>query len=184
MKALCLWYEGCEEIESIAVVDILRRGGIKIVIGGEKRDKINGSRDISLFVEQSIDEIEKSELFDAVILPGGLGGVKNISLSKSALSLINNHFENGKLICAICAAPLVLEKLKILDKIENFTSHPAVAEQFNTFTPYSNERVVKSKNVITSRSPGTAIEFAFEILKNLKDEKTVEIVNKGVLANL
>jgi protein deglycase len=181
---------GVEEIEIVATVDILRRGGIKVHMAGPVAGIITASRGVAIEVDYSIKSLFDKNNISAIILPGGMDGVTTILNNQDVLNWIKISYQNGITIAAICAAPLILEKCGILDKTNLFTSHPAIFDDFspNIKLKYSQERVVISKSdkgtIITSRAPGTAIEFGFAILKALKGESIVETVNRGVLAQL
>jgi 4-methyl-5(b-hydroxyethyl)-thiazole monophosphate biosynthesis len=119
---------------------------------------------------------------DAIVLPGGLEGTKNLGASDKVLRIVQEAAEQNKLIGAICAAPIVLVKAGP-GSGKTLTSHPAAAQHM-VGVNYSEDRVCKDGNIITSRAAGTAFEFAFALLEELCDEKTVREVNKGVLAKI
>ena len=101
---------GFEEIETITVVDILRRSGAKVIIAGVCNGPIKGSRGIKIFPDESIDEI-KIDGFDLVVLPGGQSGVENLIENSRISAILKEMNSNGKFIAAICAAPLILEAI-------------------------------------------------------------------------
>jgi len=172
---------GFEEIETVTVVDILRRSGARVTIAGTEPGPLTGSRNVVIVPDTLLDEtVEK--IFDLIVLPGGQPGTTNLLKNPRVLSLITQANENRSKIAAICAAPLVLDSVNLLYK-KNFTSHPSVENEFDK-GKYSQERVVIDENLITSRSPGTAMEFAFALVEELFGKDRLKTVNKGVMAKL
>lgn len=163
------------------MVDILRRSGARVTIAGTEPGPLKGSRDVVIVPDALLEEtIEKS--FDLIVLPGGQPGTTNLGKNPKVLDFITKASESRKKIAAICAAPLVLDSLNLLDK-RTFTSHPSVEKEFDK-GQYSQKRVVVDDNLITSRSPGTAMEFAFVLVEELFGKDRLETVNKGVMAKL
>ncbi len=184
-KALVILAPGFEETELVATVDMLRRGGIKTTIAGFQKGPVQGSRDIFIVAEETLDHAmahHATTPFDALVLPGGLGGVNAILNHPPLLQFVRQLHGEGRVLGAICAAPLILEKCGVLEHLTAFTSHPSCTD----FPPermarYSQKRVVVSGSVITSRAPGTACSFGLALVRLLKGEKTMLAVNKGVL---
>ena len=172
---------GFEEIETITVVDILRRSGARVTLAGTEPGPLKGSRDVVIVPDVLLEEtIDKS--FDLIVLPGGQPGTTNLRNNPKVLDLITKASEDRKKIAAICAAPLVLDSANLLEG-KTFTSHPSVENELDK-GQYSQERVVIDDNLITSRSPGTAMEFAFALVEELFGKNRSETVNKGVMAKL
>lgn len=172
---------GFEEIETITVVDILRRSGARVSIAGTVDGLIEGSRGVKLIADVSIDSI-KSKNFDLIILHGGQPGTDNLKKDPRVILLLKEMESNNKLIGAICAAPIILEENGILQKRRR-TSHPSIKGALSGDL-YVENRVVVDHNIITSRSPGTAMEFAFKLVEILYGKDRVRVVNNGVLAKI
>jgi protein deglycase len=172
---------GFEEIETITVVDILRRSGARVTLAGTEPGPLKGSRDVVIVPDVLLDKTTEKK-FDLIVLPGGQPGTTNLRNNPKVLSLITQANENRSKIAAICAAPLVLDSVNLLEK-KRFTSHPSIENEFDK-EQYSQERVVIDGNLITSRSPGTAMEFAFALVEELFGKDRLETVNKGVMAKL
>ena len=118
---------------------------------------------------------------DAIVLPGGLPGAKNLAASEAVAQLLVAMNETGKIIAAICASPaIVLAPLGILNG-KKATCYPGMQEQFPADTKYVEESVVRDGNVITSRGPGTALDFALAIVAVLTDPATAEKIKKATL---
>lgn len=180
-KVLVALAPGFEEIETITVVDILRRSGARVSVAGTIEGPIEGSRGVKVVPDESIDDI-KSENLDMIVLPGGQPGTDNLNSDPRISRLLKEMKDRGKLIAAICAAPIILESNGLL-KDHKRTSHPSVKEGLSGDF-YSEDRVVVDGTIITSRSPGTAMEFAFQLVEILFGKERVETVNKGVLAKI
>ncbi|KAJ7379714.1 Protein deglycase DJ-1zDJ-1 [Desmophyllum pertusum] len=106
--------------------------------------------------------------YDAVILPGGLGGSNNLAKSSKVKEILQEQEKSGRIIGAICAAPTALHAHGIA-KGKTVTSHPSVKDKLDGYT-YSEERVVRDGNLITSRGPGTAFEFGIELVRAVRGD--------------
>ncbi|MBL7997264.1 MAG: DJ-1/PfpI family protein [Candidatus Kapabacteria bacterium] len=170
---------GTEEMEAITTVDILRRGGMNVTIAGES-EVVICSRGIRINPDRLIDDIDESEEFDAIVLPGGAQGVENLSSNDDVRRIVTSHHRRGAVIAAICAAPLLLKEFGLLEKDAAVTSHPNAAAQLAGYA-YSTDTVVRYKNLITSRGAGTAIPFSLAILERLGGEAVATEVAKQIV---
>lgn len=180
-KVLVALAPGFEEIETITVVDILRRAGARVVLAATVEGPIEGSRGVSVLSDTLIDQIDDKD-FDLVVLPGGQPGTANLQNNQRVKAIIQNMHQSGKQVAAICAAPTILQSVGIL-KDKTATSHPSVKDQLKDID-YSEERVVVDGNIVTSRSPGTALEFALRLVEILFGKDRMDNVNQGVMAHL
>lgn len=180
-KVIIALAPGFEEIETITVVDILRRAGAKAVLAGTEEGLIKGSRGVAVLPDIFIDKVDEDD-FDMIVLPGGQPGTGNLLKSEKVMAIVKKMHKENKLIAAICAAPIVLKSAGILNGV-HATSHPSVKDQLAE-SDYSEERVVVDGNIITSRSPGTALEFAMKLVEILFDMEMVNKINSGVMAKL
>lgn len=180
-KVLVTLAPGFEEIETITVVDILRRAGARVVMAATEEGPIQGSRGISVLPDTLIDQVDDGE-FDLVVLPGGQPGTQNLQNNARVTAIIQKMHQDHKQVAAICAAPTILHSAGIL-KNAAATSHPSVKDQMAGID-YSEERVVVDGNIVTSRSPGTALEFALKLVEILFGRERVDTVNQGVMARL
>ena len=154
---------GFEEVEGLTVVDMLRRLGIECDIVG-KSDDITGSHGIVIKADKLLEEITVKD-YDAVVLPGGLPGATNLRDDEKVISLVKEMNKAGKIVAAICAAPIVLERAGVLEG-RGFTAYPGVGEKIEGGN-FKEELVVMDGNIITSRGPATSMEFAFSIAEAL-----------------
>ncbi len=179
-NALIILAEGFEEIEATTVIDVLRRASISVTVCGLRGILVTGSRGIK--VQADIELEAFNDDFDALILPGGSKGAQNLSESQRLQSLIKKADQEGKIIAAICAAPaVVLAPLGILDG-KTATCFPGMEDDFSDKTKFSRENVVLDGNLITSRGPGTAIEFALKVVERLIGPDIVKDLRKKLLA--
>ena len=180
-RVLVILAPGFEEVEAFAAVDILRRAGADVLTAGTVDGVIVGRNDVKVLADESLDRAVEDD-FDMIILPGGATGTENLKKDERVTRIVEHHYSEGKYVAAICAAPTVLSNLGITAG-KKVTSHPSVINEL-VHEKYSEERVVVDGNIITSRGPGTALEFAFKIVEILFGKEKVEEVNGGVLAKL
>jgi len=168
---------GCEEIEGLTVVDMMRRGGIEIVtISINGTDTVTGSHSITFKTDAVAEEVNYDEL-EGIVLPGGLPGTTNLDESEIVKKTIKDFAAAGKLVAAICAAPSVLGHNGILEG-KNATCHPGWEEHL-TGANCKTDTAVTDGNIITSRGMGTAIDFSLAILAYFGAD--VEKVKKGIV---
>ena len=168
---------GFEEMEALAPADLLRRAGVEVSLVGLDSPIITGSHKISVHTDQLIDQITLSP-DDMLMLPGGLGGVTNLSNSTKAISLIQEAHQKGCWLAAICAAPTLLGKLGILDGRKSIC-YPGM-ESALTGAVVVNEDVVVDDRIITSRAAGTAYDFGFALVSLLASPSKSEEVRHGI----
>ena len=176
-KALVLMAEGFEEIELTSLVDILRRGGVTVTIAGLKDGLITGSRGIKMQPDVTLDGIK--EMYDIIILPGGSPGYVNLGNDRRVIELIKRYNADGKIVAAICAGPSVLVKAGILGG-KKVTIFKGMENELKNAV-YVDKPVVVDGNILTSQGPGTAMEFAIELLKRLMGEKKAKEVQEKLL---
>jgi 4-methyl-5(b-hydroxyethyl)-thiazole monophosphate biosynthesis len=175
MKAIVILTDGFEEVEAVAPIDLLRRAGIEVVVAGLNKLEICGSHKIKIIADEVFDS-KRYDDFDALILPGG-PGTENLLADNGVLEIVKNFHKNGKLCCAICAAPKVFDKAGIL-KDREFTCFPSAAKEISSGT-CCDDTVVCDGNIITGKAAGTAIDFSFVIIENMLDLKTAqEVIDK------
>lgn len=159
-----LFADGFEEIEAITTLDLLRRAGIETISIGVNGKKVKGVHDILVEADTILSELK--EVPENIIIPGGMPGAENISLSDKACATIETVFDRGGLVAAICAAPaVVLGSLGIL-KGRKAVCYPGYEKKFK-HAEYIDKNVVCDGNIITARAAGVTIEFALEIISFL-----------------
>jgi 4-methyl-5(b-hydroxyethyl)-thiazole monophosphate biosynthesis len=175
MRLIVPLAEGFEEIEAVAIIDVLRRANIKVDIVGVEDEIVAGRNGIKILCDKIISDV-KPEDYDGIVLPGGNPGYKNLENNQQVINFIKYFNSKGKIIAAICAAPTILEKIGILEG-KKATCFPSMKDKIRNFV---DEKVVVDDNIITSQGPGTAIEFALEIVK-LLDPSYYEQLKKDLV---
>ncbi len=172
-SALVLLAPGCEEIEAVTIIDILRRGKVEVTVAGVRDDEILvASRGVRLKPEVALDVvIASSTSFDAVVLPGGQRGVDHLKSDPRVLDLIRTQLASERLLGAICAAPQALREAGVLTN-RRITSFPGAVPQDGEGYTYLTDNVVEDGNLVTSRGPGTAVDFALHLLARLEGHAT------------
>ena len=176
-SVLVLFAPGSEELETVTVVDILRRGGISVTLAGLEVGALRGSRGIVLMPDTTLDDALKHD-YDMVVLPGGQPGSDNLKADVRVLKLIQQMSQQGKYVTAICAAPSVLATAGLLDG-KQATCFPGALDAF----PQVMQRpvaVVEDGKLITSRGPGTAMDFALTLVERLAGKEKRLAVEAGL----
>ncbi|WP_297527965.1 DJ-1 family glyoxalase III [Thiohalobacter sp.] len=158
--------EGFEELEAVTVIDLLRRAGIEVVVAGLHEGPVRGSRGTVILTDIPLDAVMDRD-FDMMVLPGGLPGADHLNADPRIHELLRRTAEGGRYVAAICAAPKVLASAGLLDN-RHATSFPGVLD--NAGVPglsYETRAVVQDGRVITSRGPGTAMDFALALIEAL-----------------
>lgn len=194
--------DGFEEIEAFTVIDYLRRAEADVtiiavpVVTMKQSDMPTGAHGISVLADCSLDDYfsrQRGELPDAVFIPGGMPGAANVGACERILQLIKECFSDGRLISAICAAPVVvLAKTGILAG-KRYTCYPGMEEGLSDYCGNSenmmrcmeksvlvrNVPFITDGNIVTGRGPGTAEQFSMELVRILCGEKKALLVHDG-----
>jgi 4-methyl-5(b-hydroxyethyl)-thiazole monophosphate biosynthesis len=182
-KAIILMADGFEDVEAVTPIDYLRRAGIEVT-SASISDLTVTSRwgGIKLITDTTLAKVLESDCagWDAVIVPGGMPGAANLAASKETGEFLSKMANDGKLICAICASPVIVLFPLGLIAGKNFTCYPGLEEKV-TDAQWSDARVVVDGNIVTSRGAGTAGEFSIAIIKKLLDEATGKKIAETVL---
>jgi 4-methyl-5(b-hydroxyethyl)-thiazole monophosphate biosynthesis len=179
-KVLVPLAEGFEEIEALAVVDVLRRAEIRVVTAGLQPGPVTSARKVSVLPDTTIDTVSADE-YDMIILPGGQPGTDNLNFDRRIHKLLADFQGADKLIGAICAAPTILSNAGLLAG-KRATSYPFYANMLEGAV-YEDRPVVIDGNIITSQGPGTAISFALAIVSRLMGVHAADTVSKAMLVH-
>ena len=181
-KVLVPLANGFEELEAIAVVDVLRRGGVEVVTASihESQD-VKGAHGVPVRADALLADVSGVD-YDAIILPGGGEGTENLKNSDALFRLLRRQDSEGRLLCAICAAPTVLVEAGALAPGLHITCYPTCQMQLDRqWTPAP---VVADGNVITGQAPGTALLFALVVLQTLVGDKVAQKVARAMVTNV
>jgi 4-methyl-5(b-hydroxyethyl)-thiazole monophosphate biosynthesis len=163
-SALVLFAEGSEELETVTIVNIMRRGGIAVTLAGLASGALCGSRGITLQPDTTLDAAMQQG-YDMIVLPGGQPGTNHLKADPRVLQLLRHMSAEGKYVAAVCAAPSVLATAGLLDG-KRATSFPAALDNFSGVQVLT-AAVVEDGRTITSRGPGTAMDFALTLVERL-----------------
>jgi 4-methyl-5(b-hydroxyethyl)-thiazole monophosphate biosynthesis len=155
---------GCEEIEAVTVIDILRRAGLEVTSAGLDTEPVHASRG-TILIPDTILDVALQRNFDMLVLPGGQPGTNNLKADPRILSLVKSMLQHDRYVAAICAAPSVLAAAGVLDG-RRATSFPGALDAFPR-VQQQPEAVVEDVKIITSRGPGTAMDFALTLVERL-----------------
>lgn len=158
---------GFEELEAVTIIDLLRRAGFEVIVAGlSGTEVVVGSRQTRLVPDTGLEQVLDQD-FDLIVLPGGLPGADHLNQDPRLIALLQRMQQQDKYTAAICAAPKVLATAGLLEG-KTATSYPGHLEALNLAnTRLSEEPVVIDGKVITSRGPGTAMEFALSLIEVL-----------------
>lgn len=173
--------QDCEELEAVTIIDILRRAQIEVITASLDEKPVKASRGVVFIADMSLDEALK-KTYDMIVLPGGLPGADHLNNDPRIIKLIQEMYQAGKYTAAICAAPKVLAKAGLFDD-KSVTHYPGAidATQF-TKTQFQLEiPVVEDGQLITSRGPGTAMDFALTLVQTLTNAEVREKVEAGLV---
>lgn len=178
MKVAIVLANGFEEIEAVSLIDILRRAEIDAASVGLDKKCVCGAHGVEMIADEILDDIKVSE-FDMIVLPGGLPGAENLAKSEKLGKILRNFDANNAKIGAICAAPWALATAGVLKS--SYTCYPGFENQI-AHPGYTNAaNVVKDQNIMTSKGPATAMEFALQIVRELKGEQVYSKIKSDLL---
>jgi 4-methyl-5(b-hydroxyethyl)-thiazole monophosphate biosynthesis len=172
--------EGCEELEAVTIIDLLRRAGIEVTAASLGNREVHCSRGVCLLADQTLDEVMNND-FDMIVLPGGLPGADHLDADPRIHQLLKKTAENGGYTAAICAAPKVLANAGLLEN-RKATSYPGFIDKMPLATTMVlQDPVVTDERIITSRGPGTAMDFALELIEKLLGREQRNAVEKPLM---
>jgi len=172
--------QGCEELEAVTLIDLLRRAEIEVVVAGLEEGPVKASRGTVLVPDTTLEAVA-DQAFDMIVLPGGLPGADHLDNSPQVHAMIRQLAEQGKYVAAICAAPKVLANAGVLDG-RQATSYPGVLDAMSLpSTQLLEQAVVTDGKIVTSRGPGTAMAFALELIELLEGKEKRDAVEAPLL---
>lgn len=171
---------GFEDVEALAPVDILRRGGLDVktvsVTGSEYVESCHGVTIKADLVFEKAGNFSDAEL---LMIPGGMPGAKNLNEHEGVRKALKKQFDEGKLVAAICAAPMVLGSIGIL-KGKKATCYPGF-EKFLTGANYTAKLFEHDGNVVTGEGPAASFPYAYHILSLFIGEKKTKEIEDGMM---
>jgi 4-methyl-5(b-hydroxyethyl)-thiazole monophosphate biosynthesis len=170
--------DGFEEVEALAIVDVLRRADIRVVVAGLHAGPVTSARKVKVVPDALIDAV-KADDFDMIVLPGGQPGADNLNADPRVKGLVRSFSQKGKRVGAICAAPYVLANAGLLDG-KHATSYPTYRDRLGSAV-YEEKTVVEDGNILTSKGPGTALCFGLAIAERLAGKEKARQVKESML---
>lgn len=179
-KTFLFLANGFEEMEAVAVADVLLRGGVELqTVSLAGCLQVTGAHGIEVTADILFSQLREEEA-ECLIFPGGMPGAQNIAEHKEVIALLQRHYDKGLYVAAICAAPaLVLSQLKVSRQLR-LTCYPG----FEKYLPEANvlsDGVVVDDKVITGKGPGFAVQFGFTVLECLRSAEVAKEVAAGML---
>lgn len=181
-KVLVPLAQGCEELEAITIIDLLRRADVDVTTAGLDGSPVIASRKTKIVPDKSLDDALQDD-YDMVVLPGGLPGADNLDNDPRIHDLIKRMAANDKYVGAICAAPKVLANAGLLQD-KKATSYPGFIDNLGLPGVKSTGGAIeRDGKIVTSRGPGTAMDFALELIEILLGQEKRQEVEARLVRN-
>jgi len=172
--------QGCEELEAVTITDLLTRAGVEVITAGLDEKPVVASRGLCIVPKTHLSKIS-DHLFDMVVLPGGLPGADHLRDDTSVQNILKNHARNNRYVAAICAAPRALTSAGLL-KNKTVTCYPgALDEVKQDGINITSDSLQIDGKIITSRGPGTAMDFALTLIELLEGPEKKQQVEKALV---
>jgi len=165
--------EGFEELEAVTIIDVLRRAGIDVVVASLGSSPVTGAHGIRISADTPLAALAEQD-FDMIALPGGMPGADHLKKDPRIAEIVRRLHDKGRPVAAICAAPMVLDAAGVLNG-RRATSFPGFLKDAKTATVVG-DAVVVDRGVITSRGPGTALDFALTLVAELAGPSVREAI--------
>lgn len=170
---------GFEEIEAITIIDVLRRAGLNVIVTSVTDDYlVSGAHQVPVRADKLFTEVNYDSV-DMIVLPGGMPGAENLDRHEGLKSQIKNFHGNGKPIGAICAAPMVLGHLGLLEG-KKAVCFPGFEKELKGASIGDTSTAVDG-NVVTGRGVGAALNFSLQIVKMLQNEEKADKLAQSML---
>ncbi|MCL2084144.1 MAG: DJ-1/PfpI family protein [Oscillospiraceae bacterium] len=172
--------EGFEDIEALAPVDILRRASVDVKLAGVTGETVTSANGVTVQTDCLLCDVPLDGC-DMLVLPGGSPGWKNLRGSEPVLELVRRAHDGGKLLAAICGAPVILAELGLL-KGRRAVCYPGMESELTRFGAVApeNETVVRDGNIITARAAGSSIDFGLRLAAALNGEDAAGEVCRAI----
>jgi len=179
LTALVLLFDGFEEIEALTPVDLLTRAGVAVTLAGvDSPQAVTGRSGITVQLEYELRDLTAPE-FDCLILPGG-PGIARLRRHPLICQALAAHFQSGRTLGCICAAPLLLRDAGLLPKLQ-FTCHPSAEKELPNA---QNKAVVLDQNCITARGAGNALAFSLALVRQLTNNETAQSIAQAICSEV
>jgi len=174
-SVLVIVANGSEELEAVTVIDLLRRAHVDVTVASLDGDPVACSRGVKLIPDTSLQDVMQHD-FDLIVLPGGLPGADYLADDKRVITLLQQQAKRQRLTAAICAAPKVLVKAGVVQD-KTITGYPgAITLSENDHVTLTEQAVCEDGLIVTSRGPGTAMDFALTLIERLEGKEARDAV--------
>ena len=181
-KVLVPLANGFEDIEAITIVDVLRRGDVQVVTASiHDTLDVKSAHNVFMKADALFADVEM-ETYDAIVLPGGGAGTANLKHCTALIERLQRQHMEGKLLCAICAAPTVLVEAGVIDPGLQITCYPSCQDELDR--AWVPAPVVTDGKIITGQAPGSAMLFALVVLQTLTGVPMAEDVAMGMVTDV
>lgn len=182
-KVAMLLGDGVEPVEAVAPIDVLRRGGVEVVlVACQGDDTITSAQNIDMGTNVNVKDIDLTD-FDMLIVPGGSGGVEVLKANAAVKDALTTFMDDNRLVGSICAGPTVLNEFGLLEG-HKVTCYPGCEAGFPAGVYSNSIGVVRDGNLITASGPGQALLFGFALLQKLTDTANAKSVADGMLVTV
>lgn len=179
-SAVVFLANGCEPLEVVAPVDVLRRGGVEVVLAAVSDDlAVRAAHGVKLEADAPLSALDLAQ-FDIAIVPGGSVGVDNLGKSQRVVAELTRRMEADKFVAAICAGPMVLANAGLLAD-RKAVCYPGCEEGWPEGVYQAGKDVFVDENLITATGPGAALPFGLQILRSLAGDEVAGDVAAGML---
>lgn len=180
MTALVILADGCEEIEAVTIVDVLRRGGVVVTTASLSGDlRVAGAHNVAIGADAPFAPETASD-YDAVVLPGGMRCMESLRSRAYVLAALRSAAAAGRIVGAVCASPAVLGAAGLLED-RRYCCYPGIESQIAAGTHDPAAVTVRDGNIVTGTGPGTAAAFALELLEALEGREARDKVAAAML---
>ena len=181
-KGIMLIANGFEEMEMINIVDVLRRGGVELLMVSTQEKMMQGAHGVKIEADKLLSEVKAGD-YDFVVLPGGYDNSVSLSQNNAVLDILRDFKAKNKLTAAICAAPAALAAAGIIES--KYTCYPGCEGMIESHIPAAKSDgsvVCVEGTVHTSKGPATAMTFGLHLLGVLEGMDAAQKVKEGLLA--
>jgi protein deglycase len=183
MRVLVPIAHGSEDLETVAVVDVLRRAGVEVTIASVEDNLIVvAARGTRIQADCGIDAVQ-TQRFDMIAVPGGMPGAQTLAKHAALGNMIREHHSRGDWVAGICAAPaVVLQPLSVLDQVQRVRGYPAFKDILgDKYVQQPGVSVCTANRIITASGAGQAVEFALELVRGLRGPECADEVAQSML---
>jgi protein deglycase len=171
--------DGVEEAEAVIITDVLRRAGWQVETAGLTAREVTAAHGVRLTADALWAETAPAA-YDVLLIPGGRRGVDALCGDARVLDAVRLFVSDGKLVGALCAGPLVLQRAGVLDAL-SVTCHPGVRAELDPGVRFTGERVTFDGGLLTSQGPGTAFEFALAAVRHQDGDAAADAAAEGLV---